>query len=463
MIEVCVQEETVKHLDKPAENKSSIVQLVIRSCHSGDWRKFCSWSKFRKFLDMFYVVNKLEVDLVRNPEQISEDWNKIDEEICLTRILYELLQKAHKQFDLSKSKSDSNCLVLPKKFLPKLCEYQKRTVKWMMQRERTTDWFKPFVKVLKCKDGMTSVCHYKYQCRLSSYLFDGYDEKVAEDDKKMIPAGGILADEMGLGKTVEILALIMLNPLDTSAQMHDQNILKYLQKKRRYEYNKHLMCICHSNKNAAKKNLIQCNYCNRFQHRSCVMRYGEELENSLYIEKEKKKTIATMKLAENKAKNKRPNLASELFANVSVEKMYLCPNCWYTYSQEIGLIKTKATFIVTPTAIVQQWLSEIFRHTQPHLHVLVYNGVLVDKWISPLLLTTYDIVLTNYNVLRKELYFTHDNVSKRITRNKPKNLRVYTPLLMMEWWRVCLDEAQMVESDTSKISTLAKMIPGAVF
>jgi SNF2 family DNA or RNA helicase len=37
--------------------------------------------------------------------------------------------------------------------------------------------------------------------------------------------GGILADEMGLGKTVEVLALILMNPLHTNSGTSSQNIV----------------------------------------------------------------------------------------------------------------------------------------------------------------------------------------------------------------------------------------------
>ncbi|XP_017495055.1 PREDICTED: E3 ubiquitin-protein ligase SHPRH, partial [Rhagoletis zephyria] len=137
---------------------------------------------------------------------------------------------------------------------------------------------------------------------------------------------------------------------------------------------------------------------------------------------------------------------------------YLCPSCWYSATKEAPL-PAATTFIVTPRNIKPQWLYEIQKHLGPSLKVFDYNELALDNWISPVQLASYDIVLTEYSVLRREVYHTSAYLSERVTRNEQRSMRRMSPLLMVEWWRVCLDEAQMVESNSSVLTALVRQLP----
>lgn len=66
-----------------------------------------------------------------------------------------------------------------------------------------------------------------------------------------------------------------------------------------------------------------------------------------------------------------------------------------------------------------------------------------------------DIVLTTYAVLRHDLDFeTSAAGSARPSRHARKYPVLPTPLTRLTWWRVILDEAQMVES-ASKAAEMA--------
>lgn len=65
-------------------------------------------------------------------------------------------------------------------------------------------------------------------------------------------------------------------------------------------------------------------------------------------------------------------------------------------------------------------------------------------------LASYDIILTDYNTLQSEFYYSNHNPSSRTLRRPARYLIVRTPLLYVNWWRVCLDEAQMVSSAITK-------------
>lgn len=93
------------------------------------------------------------------------------------------------------------------------------------------------------------------------------------------------------------------------------------------------------------------------------------------------------------------------------------------------------------------------------LQVLVYNGFKNSGWISPADLATYDVVLTDYNVMGAEIHFV-GNKRNSISRKKPQYIRPVSPLPLVRWWRVCLDEAQMVEMAVNLSSRMVKLLPG---
>ncbi|XP_013116383.2 E3 ubiquitin-protein ligase SHPRH [Stomoxys calcitrans] len=324
----------------------------------------------------------------------------------VTTKLFEALQKRHNH--LSKAFEDIQ-IALPLRFLPKLCNYQLRSVKWMCTKERSPSKFGRFFDKVQAKDNETTVYKHRYIPHLEP-------EQPVEIT---LPPGGILADEMGLGKTVEILALILLNPrqyveIGANLKLEFENY-----KTKRQRIDDEIFCICTSKSN---KKILKCSKCHLGQHSKCVARYDDDHDDE-------------------------------------VNDPYICPECWQNVIAEWGLIKSKATFIVSPTSIKSQWLSEIKRHIQPSLRVLLYDGAFAGKWISPRQLADYDVILTDYNILRREIFYTQENVSERTMRNKPRCIRVQTPILMVEWYRVCLDEAQMVESNTSGVAALVRMLP----
>lgn len=124
---------------------------------------------------------------------------------------------------------------------------------------------------------------------------------------------------------------------------------------------------------------------------------------------------------------------------------------------------TPATLIVTPPSLRHQWVSELRCHA-PQLRVMVYPGIgkkckdsaseleLVES------LASQDVVITTYNELKTELHFALDPPERAI-RGERKHHRPKSPLVQLSWWRVCLDEAQEVESGISNAATLARIIP----
>ncbi|TIA03031.1 hypothetical protein D6C82_02203 [Aureobasidium pullulans] len=129
-----------------------------------------------------------------------------------------------------------------------------------------------------------------------------------------------------------------------------------------------------------------------------------------------------------------------------------------------ALTKSRATLIVTPTTILQQWMDELARHA-PSLSVLHYKGVtdpaLTKKGAMPILedFAQRDVVITTYSVLAKEVHYAVDPPERSLRQRERKHTRPRSPLVQTHWWRVCLDEAQMVESGVSAAAQVASLLP----
>ncbi|KAK4104906.1 hypothetical protein N658DRAFT_493007 [Parathielavia hyrcaniae] len=127
------------------------------------------------------------------------------------------------------------------------------------------------------------------------------------------------------------------------------------------------------------------------------------------------------------------------------------------------LLATSATLIVAPSSLLDQWLSELNRHA-PSLKVMFYPGIkkmarLNDaSTLSAEHLAQQNVVVTTYEVLRTEIWAASDEPARSM-RNQKQYERVKSPLVQLSWWRVCIDEAQMVENWTNNAAQLARRIP----
>ncbi|XP_049511078.1 E3 ubiquitin-protein ligase SHPRH isoform X3 [Dermacentor silvarum] len=305
---------------------------------------------------------------------------------------------------------------------PTLRPYQKEVVRWMLKRERSL--------------SEISVDNFLYMPLVDCYGKLLYYNKYAGFfvEKKMdfvatARPGGILADEMGLGKTVELLACILLHPMptydQTSAAASDTEEYELSDDDGRCAEDLAVLpvgirveCLCGGLALGSDiEEVVRCPGCRAYHHLACTTSGG-----------------------------------------LRAGEKYLCPHCWVDPAKE--KIRVKTTLIVSPSSIGFQWLEEIERHQKDdRLHVMEYQGVQSHGFVSPLTFANYDIVLTTYEVLKKELNFTdlpHANSTDGRSFRKPRKfLPTPCPLTALLWWRICLDEAQMVEGTATKAAQMA--------
>ncbi|CAB9529334.1 protein ligase SHPRH (Partial), partial [Seminavis robusta] len=136
-------------------------------------------------------------------------------------------------------------------------------------------------------------------------------------------------------------------------------------------------------------------------------------------------------------------------------------------------LQSRATVIVAPAAILSQWEREIKMHVRDPIKVVVYSGVKIlmneqqrrkkgghepFQFVHPRLLADNDLILTSFETLQQDLGHSDKNpfASGRASLRKRKRYRVVpSPLSTISWWRVCLDEAQRVETPTAGSAQMA--------
>ncbi|XP_049765054.1 E3 ubiquitin-protein ligase SHPRH [Schistocerca cancellata] len=132
--------------------------------------------------------------------------------------------------------------------------------------------------------------------------------------------------------------------------------------------------------------------------------------------------------------------------------LYHCPQCWQLKEP----LKSGATLIVAPASISCQWVEEVGKHiSDKSFSVLVYRGV-TKGFVQPYILARSKVVLTTYETLRRELVYVEMNNDSARLRHAKRFYAPPSPLTCIEWWRICLDEAQMVESHSSKTAETAR-------
>jgi E3 ubiquitin-protein ligase SHPRH len=272
-------------------------------------------------------------------------------------------------------------------------------------------------------------------------------------------SGGILADEMGLGKTVELLACIFAHRRPYSADCSVSSNIKGADQIKRHKRER-VECICGaaSVTSAYQGIWIQCDICDAWQHASCV---GYSPKEEMHVDDDDGDEASNNEKGTLKSKNRRKK--KDRYCIAETEEKYICTLCLELIEAAQTNISSNATLIVCPSPILAQWHSEIIRHTRPgSLKVCIYEGAkntdLTSTQKSDMAeISTADIVLTTYDVLKEDLSHDSDrhDGDRRFLRYQKRYPVTPTVLTRVHWWRLCLDEAQMVESSKTSVTEMA--------
>ncbi|KAL3521327.1 hypothetical protein ACH5RR_019476 [Cinchona calisaya] len=347
--------------------------------------------------------------------------------------------------------------------LPELRPYQRRAAYWMVQREkgvseRSGSENNQFVYPLCMPLNLIEA-----SARMYYNPFCGNISLHPEYLSSYVP-GGILADEMGLGKTVELLACVFAHRMPSSkilglphgemqAGGQKTSNLKRLKRER-------VECICGALTESIRyKGLwVQCDVCDAWQHANCV---GFSAKGRMPLSSNASEEQGSIKSSTgNTQKHNRTKNNTKI---VVMEGVHICSLCSELIQATESPVATGATLIVCPTPILSQWHAEIIRHTTPgSLKICLYDGVKNTLCAdTPAMdiseLVKADIVLTTYDVLKEDLSHDSDRHEgdRRSMRFEKRYPVVPTLLTRILWWRVCLDEAQMVECNATAATEMA--------
>ncbi|KAL7060545.1 hypothetical protein AAHC03_09934 [Spirometra sp. Aus1] len=432
------------------------------------------------------LASQWSPDYLRVPLYVH-DMETQEEFVSSLKVAYSCIQRSHSSICGARDR-----LPQPKQVKIRLLDYQLDAIRWMLLREAgisspvNADWIKSFFIPVTATNAEGGPVYFS--------TLTGHFVKTMPDIDSSSCLGGILADEMGLGKTLEIISLILLHPftahldvlgrlyslsrngdlpsncvafsVGTSSDLQPENALTMELHDAvesddltepmdgSCDYEK-LLCPCGGVPETANLPTISCTNCLSplQQHVACV-----QYEPVIY----------------------QPD-------GLRIVCNYICPHCW----SELR-VHSKATLIVSPDHIFRQWQDELLDHVDlKNLIVVIYNGIdapatrLIQdngsRWpsgkkrlrhrevesefrpsfVQPSLLAAADIVLTTYSTVQRELGWASVSVEQRTGLGHRPNLRTAqrylttpSPLACVIWWRLCLDEAQMVENVTSKTARM---------
>ena len=227
--------------------------------------------------------------------------------------------------------------------------------------------------------------------------------------------GGILADEMGLGKTVVVAALLVTRPRPAEellpAGRWPQCLMPKKNDEQRYRAGKVAERLFEL---AGERSTVRGSV---RRDRGPARRSGRGAATATDGGRASERLVEHKFRLEIEQLNSKPE-------TVETSKHFKCVDKKPISDGVIKRVPIKATLVVMPALLVQQWVTELAKHA-PSLKVLVYEGTDTaggkGVGICAKDLAEQDVVLMNFETLQKDL----------------GNEKFASPLLQVEWWCRC--------------------------
>ncbi|KAL3235244.1 hypothetical protein RNJ44_00003 [Nakaseomyces bracarensis] len=157
----------------------------------------------------------------------------------------------------------------------------------------------------------------------------------------------------------------------------------------------------------------------------------------------------------------------EIMALILINKRRLSINEPQQYIVKDNKIisKCKATLIVCPLSILKQWISE-FKLNSASLKVYFYRGFNSMKkefnTENPQelveILKKFDVIITSYSIVSSEIHYAQYATSSRSNRRKNLRYDYSSPLSLLQFFRIVLDEVQMLHSGSTKAAKCTSLL-----
>ena len=134
-----------------------------------------------------------------------------------------------------------------------------------------------------------------------------------------------------------------------------------------------------------------------------------------------------------------------------------------TKAQQKASTKPRATLVVAPMTLLDQWVQELSRSSKDDVYVLMYYGngrtdlrAEIEAGVS--------VVVTSFGTLASE--FKSSSLSKsakndKADKKRPKTTKQDTGLFGVEWFRIVLDEAHSIKSRSTLNAKASYALRGA--